>query len=176
MRQKSLDLKQFWTRWKKIWTSHICRNCQSLFWCQSHRSRRDHMNRPFTSIWYLYADRILLYQLLLTHTSITISRQLRGLSLWTCRHGFTVVIRCRGSPDIPRLIFAIIPFFLLLQAALRRCPSSSSVMVKSAGVAERLLALLRLLLPLRQALPLALFSCLLLCGIASSVANPAACG
>lgn len=97
--------------------------------------------------------------------------------LWTCRLVITIIIRCStGSPDVSLLIFAIIPFFLLLQAPLRRCPSSSSVMVKRAGVAERLLALLRLLLPLRQPPPLPLLSCLLLCGIASSVANPAACG
>lgn len=78
-----------------------------------------------------------------------------------------------GSPDLSLSIFAIVPFFLLLPAPLRRCPSSSSVMVKRAGVAERLPALRRLLLPLRQPPPLPRFSCLLLCGIASCAAQPA---
>lgn len=67
------------------------------------------------------------------------------------------------------LSFTSIPFFFLLQASLRLCPSSSSVMVKSAGIAVRLPPFLSLHLPCKHPPPPPRP---LLSGIACPVANP----
>lgn len=80
------------------------------------------------------------------------------------------------SSCLVHFIISVIPLFLLLQASLRFCPSSSSVMVKSAGMAEQLPPFLRFCLPCEQPPRPPLFSRLLLSGIDSSVANHPACG
>lgn len=58
------------------------------------------------------------------------------------QHKLTVL-----SPFSISLCLLSIPFFFLLEASLRFCPSSSSVMVNSAGMAERLSPFLSFHLP-----------------------------